>query len=58
MESPTHERSIHFFPGNSDAPITITFNIPDDWDDEEYINEYLDGILNDFFQYNCDWEFI
>lgn len=32
--------------------------IPTDRDDEEYIDELLDGILNDEFRYNIEWGFV
>ena len=32
--------------------------IPTDRDDEEYIDELLDGILNPEFRYNVEWDFV
>lgn len=32
--------------------------VPTDRDDEEYIDELLDGILNDEFRYNIEWDFV
>ncbi len=32
--------------------------VPTDRDDEEYIDELLDGILNDEFRYNIEWGFV
>ena len=32
--------------------------VPYDRDDEEYIDELLDGILADEFKYNCEWDFL
>lgn len=32
--------------------------IPEDRDSEEYIEEMLDGILNDEFRYNVEWYFV
>ena len=32
--------------------------IPTDRDDEEYIDELLDGILNTEFRYNVEWDFV
>ena len=52
-----NEKTINFYPGNSTEPIQIKFKVPKDRDAEEYIDEYLDGILNDFLRYNSDWEF-
>lgn len=37
--------------------IKITIFVPDDRDTEEYIDEYLDSILNDNVRYNCKWSF-
>lgn len=32
--------------------------IPTDRDDEEYIDELLDGILSTEFRYNAEWDFV
>lgn len=32
--------------------------IPTDRDDEEYIDELLDGILSTEFRYNAKWDFV
>lgn len=32
--------------------------IPTDRDDEEYIDELLDGILSTEFRYNVEWDFV
>lgn len=32
--------------------------VPECRDDEEYIDELLDGILTDGFQYNIEWDFV
>ena len=34
----------------------IEITIPEGRDMEEYVDEFLDGILNDDMRYNCDWE--
>lgn len=31
--------------------------VPDNRDSEEYIDELLDGILNDDLRYNVEWDF-
>lgn len=36
----------------------MIIDVPNDWDTEEYINELLDGILNDDLRYNCEWDFV
>ena len=35
----------------------MEITIPKDRDAEEYIDELLDGILNDEFRYNAEWDF-
>lgn len=42
--------AINWYPGNSKDPLTITFYVPEDREPEEYIDEYLDGILNKFLR--------
>lgn len=36
----------------------MIISIPDDRDSEEYIDEFLDSVLNDEFRYNAEWDFI
>lgn len=36
----------------------MTIEVPNDADPEEYIDAYLDAILNENLKYNCEWEFI
>ena len=52
------DKTIRLYPGNSATPIMITIGVPQSRDAEEYIDEYLDGLLSDFVRYNCDWDFI
>lgn len=54
----THRTRIVFTPGSSAEGIEIIFDIPNDVDDEEYIEDYLDGLLNEDLKYNCEWDFI
>lgn len=35
----------------------MIITIPEDRDTEEYIDELLDGILNEDLRYNAEWEF-
>ena len=49
---------IVFTPSSSAEGIEIIFDIPNDVDDEEYIEDYLDRILNDSVKYTCEWDFI
>ena len=51
------DRTIALYPGMSATPVIMTISIPVDRDQEEYIDEYLDGLLSDFVRYNCEWEF-
>ena len=51
------ERTIKLYPGMSVEPVMLVIMVPDDKDAEEYIDEYLDGLLSDFVRYNCEWEF-
>ena len=51
------EKTIQLYPGTSAEPVTITIRVPNDRDAEEYIDEYLDGLLSDCVRYNCEWEF-
>ena len=39
-------------------PFTMDINVPKFRDAEEYIDEFLDGLLNEDLKYNCDWEFV
>lgn len=57
MRSYYSERSILYYPGESPVPIKMTIPVPANIDAEEYIDELLDGMLNDFLRYNSDWEF-
>jgi len=38
--------------------ITIEIMVPESYDAEEYIDELLDGILNDNLRYNTEWNFV
>lgn len=50
-------REIIFTPGSSSLPVRMTIPVPKDRDAEEYIDEFLDGMLNEFLRYNSEWEF-
>ena len=50
-------KTIRFYPGNASDPILITLSVPYICDPEEYIDAYLDSMLNEFLRYNCEWEF-
>lgn len=49
----TFEEAIKFAP-----EFEMIIPVPTDRDDEEYIDELLDGILNDEFRYNIEWDFV
>lgn len=51
------DQTIALYPGMSTTPVIITISVPTNRDAEEYIDEYLDGLLSDFVRYNCEWEF-
>lgn len=53
-----HDAVIKLYPGSSMIPIKMTIPVPVNRDTEEYIDEYLDGLLSDFVRYNCEWEFL
>ena len=36
----------------------MAIDIPVDRDDEEYIDELLDAILNEDLKYNAEWDFV
>lgn len=36
----------------------MIIRIPENRDDEEYIDELLDGILSNDFKYNAEWNFV
>lgn len=36
---------------------TMTVDVPSDRDEEEYIDEFLEGILSEEARYNCEWDF-
>ena len=38
--------------------ILMEIKIPNNRDEEEYVNELLESILNDEFRYNLEWDFI
>ena len=35
----------------------MEIDVPEYRDVEEYIDEYLDGMLNENIKWNCDWKF-
>lgn len=50
-----NERRITIYPDMGDA-FEMIFTIPEDRDDDEYIDEMLDNIFSDNFSY-CEWNY-
>lgn len=51
-------RRIWVQPSRFSPEFEMIVTVPYDRDDEEYIDELLDGILADEFKYNCEWDFL
>lgn len=52
------KRTIWVKPSTFAPKFEMIIPVPTDRDDEEYIDELLDGILNDEFRYNIEWDFV
>ena len=52
------KRTIYVKPGCFAPGFEMVIPIPIYRDEEEYIDELLDGILNNDMRYNVEWEFI
>lgn len=52
------KRTIWVKPSTFAPEFEMIIPAPTDRDDEEYIDELLDGILNDEFRYNIEWGFV
>lgn len=52
------ERTIEVDLGCFVTGFKMTIDVPGNRDAEEYIDEYLDTILNINLRYNCDWVFV
>lgn len=52
------KRTIWVKPSTFAPEFEMIIPVPTDRDDEEYIDELLDGILNDEFRYNIEWDFV
>ena len=50
------KRTIWVKPSTFAPEFEMIIPVPTDRDDEEYIDELLDGILNDEFRYNIEWD--
>lgn len=51
------KRTIRVKPSCFAPEFEMIIPIPTDRDDEEYIDELLDGILSTEFRYNAEWDF-
>lgn len=52
------KRTIYVKPSCFAPGFEMVLSIPEDRDEEEYIDELLDGILNEDMKYNVEWDFI
>ena len=52
------KRTIRVKPSCFAPEFEMIIPIPTDRDDEEYIDELLDGILSTEFRYNAEWDFV
>ena len=52
------EYTIKVYPSCFMTGFKMTIEVPIDEDPEEYIDAYLDAILNEDLKYNCEWEFV
>lgn len=47
-----------YFKGNTKPSAYMIIPVPDDRDEEEYIDEFLDNMLfNDELRYNIEWNY-
>lgn len=52
------KRTIWVKPSCFAPEFEMIIQIPEERDTEEYIDEFLDGILSDGFRYNVEWDFV
>ena len=52
------KRTIYIEPIGAVPGFEMIIPIPDDRDDEEFIDEMLDGILKDKLRYEIEWDFV
>lgn len=50
-------RRIQFWKTITSKPFVIELDVPDDRDDEEYIEEFLESTLSDLVNQYGDWTF-
>lgn len=53
-----YKRTIFCKPSCFSPGFDMIITIPDNRDPVEYIDELLDGILNDNLRYNAEWDFV
>lgn len=51
-------KSIILSPDCFHKDVLMEIVVPEDQDAEEYIDQYLDSILNEDVKYNCEWNFV
>ena len=57
IKTKCRQRTIWVKPSCFVPKFEMSIQIPEIRDDEEYIDELLDGILNNEFRYNAEWDF-
>lgn len=58
IPSDMEKRTIWVKPSCFAPEFEMVIPVPTDRDDEEYIDELLDGILNNEVRYNIEWDFV
>lgn len=58
LRNECHARPIAVKPSCFHPEFCMVITIPGDRDDEEYIDELLDSILNEDIKFNIEWEFV
>jgi len=54
----SHCRHISVSPCCFVPDFDMMIDVPNNQDDESYIDEFLDSIFNDNVRYNTEWEFV
>lgn len=53
-----HVARISVTPSCFHPSFIMELSVPDDQDEEEYIDSLLDSILQTDLRYNCEWDFV
>ena len=53
-----HQKTIWVKPSCFAPEFTMTIDVPDDRDAEEYIDEFLEGVVKEEFAFNLEWDFV